>query len=97
MNREELIDAVKADLPDVTKKSIDDVLTATILVISDAIAAGDRVTIVGFGSLEPRKRQARTGRNPRTGEEMQIPAKTVTVFSAGKVLKEKVAQANAVK
>jgi DNA-binding protein HU-beta len=55
------------------------------------VAAGDKVTLVGFGSFEARERQAREGRNPKTGEAMTIPATKVPAFSAGKLFKDKVA------
>ena len=56
------------------------------------MADGDRVTLVGFGSFEPRERQEREGRNPRTGEKMVIAATRVPAFSAGKQFKEKVVE-----
>lgn len=60
--------------------------------ISDAIAANDKVQLIGFGTFEVRERAARTGRNPQTGEEMTIPAGKAPVFKAWKVLKERVAK-----
>lgn len=90
MNKGELIDAI-AEKANVTKKQADIVLTAAIEAIMEATAKGDKVTIVGFGSFEPRERQAREGRNPKTGEAMTIPATKVPAFSAGKLFKEKVA------
>jgi DNA-binding protein HU-beta len=59
-------------------------------VIVDAVAEGNKVTLVGFGSFEPRARAAREGRNPKTREKMLIPATVVPVFSAGKQFKEAV-------
>ena len=90
MNKGELVDAV-AEKATVTKKQADAVLTAALEVIVDAVADGDKVTLVGFGSFEPRERKAREGRNPKTGDKMVIPATTVPAFSAGKQFKEKVA------
>ncbi len=90
MNKGELIDAV-ATKADVTKKQADAVLTATIDAIVEAVSAGDKVTLVGFGSFEARERKAREGRNPKTGDKMDIPATKVPAFSAGKLFKEKVA------
>jgi DNA-binding protein HU-beta len=90
MNKGELIDAI-AEKADVTKKEADAVLTAIVDSIVEAVSAGDKVTLVGFGSFEPRDRQAREGRNPKTGETMQIPATRVPAFSAGKQFKDKVA------
>ena len=89
MNKGELIDAIAAKA-EVTKKDADAVLTATLEAIVEVVAAGDKVTLVGFGSFEPRERQAREGRNPKTGDKMDIAATKVPVFSAGKLFKEKV-------
>ncbi len=78
---------------DVSKKDADAVLTAVIESIMESVASGDKVSLVGFGSFEPRDRKARDGRNPQTGETIKIPATTVPAFSAGKGFKEKVAAA----
>jgi DNA-binding protein HU-beta len=91
MNKGELVDKI-ADKTDVTKKQADAVLTAILDSIMEAVSTDDKVTLVGFGSFESRKRQAKEGRNPRTGETMTIPATTVPVFSAGKLFKEKVSE-----
>ena len=94
MNKGELVDkvveiaAIKAVI---TKKQADIVITAMIEAIMEAVSQGDKVTLVGFGSFEPRERRAREGRNPKTGDKMDIPATTVPAFSAGKLFKEKVA------
>lgn len=90
MNKGELVDAV-AGKASVTKKQADAVITATIDAIVQAVSKGDKVTLVGFGSFEPRQRKAREGRNPKTGNKMDIPATKVPAFSAGKLFKEKVA------
>ena len=91
MNKTELIAevAVKAGL---SKKDAEKALNATIDAIADALAAGDKVQLVGFGGFETKKREARMGRNPRTKETIQIPASCVPVFKAGKALKDKVAK-----
>ncbi len=89
MNKGELVDAV-ADKANVTKKQADAVISAAIDSIMEAVSEGNKVTLVGFGVFEPRKRQAREGRNPKTGETMTIPETTVPAFSAGKLFKEKV-------
>lgn len=91
MNKGELVDKV-AEKATVTKKQADAVLTAALEVIVEAVANGDKVTLVGFGSFESRDRKAREGRNPKTGDKMEIPATTVPAFSAGKLFKEKVAE-----
>lgn len=90
MNKGELVDKV-AEKASVTKKDADKVLTAALEAIMDAVSSGDKVTLVGFGSFESRKREAREGRNPKTGAKMNIPATQVPAFSAGKLFKEKVA------
>ena len=90
MNKGELVDAV-AEKANVTKKQAEAALTAVFDVIQSTVAAGDKVTLVGFGSFEARERQAREGRNPKTGEAMTIPATKVPAFSAGKLFKDKVA------
>ena len=90
MNKGELVDAV-AEKANVTKKQVDAVLSAALETIVDAVAEGDKVTLVGFGSFESRDRKAREGRNPKTGDKMEIPATRVPAFSAGKQFKEKVA------
>jgi DNA-binding protein HU-beta len=91
MNKGELVDAIADRVSgQATKKQIDLILSATIDAIVDTVADGDRVTLVGFGTFEARQRKEREGRNPRTGEKMIIPPKTVASFSAGKTFKEKV-------
>lgn len=90
MNKGELVDKV-AEKANVTKKVADGVLSAAIESIMEAVSQGDKVTLVGFGSFEPRERKAREGRNPKTGEAMEIPATKVPAFSAGKLFKEMVA------
>ena len=67
-----------------------DVLSALIETIEKTVSKGKKVTLVGFGTFEARKRAARTGRNPRTSEAIKIPAKKAPVFKAGKALKESV-------
>lgn len=91
MNKGELVDAI-AQAADVTKKDADKVLSAALEVIMDAVSHGDKVTLVGFGSFESRERKAREGRNPKTGEKMEIPETVVPAFSAGKSFKEMVAE-----
>ncbi|MDY6781774.1 MAG: HU family DNA-binding protein [Cyanobacteriota bacterium] len=89
MNKGDLVDTV-AQKATVTKKQADAVLTATLETIMEAVSEGDKVTLVGFGSFESRDRKAREGRNPKTGEKMEIKATKVPAFSAGKLFKEKV-------
>lgn len=91
MNKGELIDAI-ASKTQTSKKEADAVLTATIDTIMEAVANGEKVTLVGFGTFEPRARAARDGRNPQTGKAIKIPATTVPAFSAGKQFKDMVAE-----
>lgn len=90
MNKGELINAI-AEKANCTKKDAIAVLDAAIETITEAVATGDKVTLVGFGSFESRERQAREGRNPQTGKPLQIPATKMPCFNAGKAFKEKVA------
>ncbi len=87
MNKEELVKEV-AKKAKVSQKATADVIAATVDAIQTAVAKGERVTLVGFGTFEPRKRAARKGRNPQTGKELKIAAKTVPAFSAGKKFKD---------
>lgn len=89
MNKAELVDKV-AEKANVTKKEADTLINAITESVMEAVAAGEKVTLVGFGTFEPRSRAEREGRNPKTGETMKIPASTVPAFSAGKLFKEKV-------
>ena len=87
MNKAELIDAV-ADNADLSKAAAGRALDAAIETITKALKKGDTVTLVGFGTFSVRKRGARTGRNPRTGEAIKIKASKVPGFKAGKALKD---------
>lgn len=89
MNKAELIEAVAAKTS-TTKKQANAMLDAILGTIVDAVADGDKITLVGFGSFESRDRVARDGRNPKTGETMKIPATVVPAFSAGKEFREAV-------
>ncbi len=86
MNKEELVQEISKKAG-VTQKEATEVLGSLIDTIQKTVAKGKKVTLVGFGTFEPRKRAARTGRNPQTGKELKIPAKTVPAFSAGKKFK----------
>lgn len=89
MNQTELIQQV-AEEANLTKTQTQDVVRALLKTIVKVVADGDKVTLVGFGSFEPKVRSAREGRNPQTGETLQIPAATVPAFSAGKTFREAV-------
>ena len=90
MNKGELVDAVAAKT-NITKKQADEIISAFLSIVTEAVANGDKVTLIGFGSFERRDRSEREGRNPKTNEPMTIPATKVPAFSAGKQFKEKVA------
>lgn len=87
MKKTELIAAV-AEKAGLQKKDADKAISAITSVIMDAVAAGDKVQIVGFGTFEVRTRCARKGRNPRTKEPIDIPASKLPVFKAGRSFKE---------
>lgn len=91
MNKMELISAI-AEKAELSKKDAEKALTAVVESISEALQAGDKVQLIGFGSFEVKNREARIGRNPKTKEEIRIPASKTPVFKAGKALKDKVAQ-----
>jgi DNA-binding protein HU-beta len=89
MNKAELTNAV-AEKIGMTKKDADAAISAVFDVIADSLAGGDKVQLVGFGSFEVKNREARVGRNPKTKEQINIPASKSPVFKAGKALKESV-------
>ena len=89
MNKAELINSVAATA-EVSKKEAEAVITATLDAITAALKEGDKVQLVGFGTFEVRERGARTGRDPRTNQEIQIPASKAPAFKAGKALKDMV-------
>lgn len=87
MNKEELVQEISKKAK-VTQKEASEVLSTFIDVVEKTVAKGKKVTLVGFGTFEARKRAERTGRNPQTGKEIKIPAKTVPAFTAGKKFRE---------
>ena len=89
MTRAELIVNV-ADKAKLDRRSAEKAVAATFEVIKQALVEGDKVQVLGFGTFENRTRSARKGRNPRTGEEIEIPASSLPSFKAGKGLKEAV-------
>lgn len=90
MNKSELISSM-AEKSNLSKKDAENALNGFLSTIEDALAAGDKVQLVGFGTFEVRDRKAREGRNPRNPEEViKIPASKAPVFRAGKALKESV-------
>ena len=91
MNKAELVAAV-AEKTALSKKDSEKAVNAAFEAITEALVAGDKVQLVGFGSFETKERNARVGRNPRTKEEIEIPASRVPAFKAGKALKDAVAK-----
>ncbi|SES70665.1 HU family DNA-binding protein [Thorsellia anophelis] len=89
MNKTELVDSV-AEQAGITKAEAKNAIDLTLAAISETLQKGDTVQLIGFGSFKVNNRQARTGRNPKTGAEIQIPASKVPAFVAGKALKEAV-------
>jgi DNA-binding protein HU-beta len=89
MNKSEFIDAV-AESADIPKATAEKAVGAMVEVVADALKDGEQVTLVGFGTFLVRKREARPGRNPRTGETIEIKASKVPSFKAGKALKDAV-------
>jgi DNA-binding protein HU-beta len=87
MNKEEMVKEISKRTR-IPQKQVAEVIALMIDSIEKTVAKGKRVTLVGFGTFEARKRASRTGRNPQTGAEIKIPAKTVPAFSAGKKFKE---------
>ena len=90
MNKTELVAAV-ADQAEISKKDAEKALAAFTAVVTDELKKGEKVQLVGFGTFEVRPKKARPGRNPQTGETIQIPATQVPAFKGGKMLKEAVA------
>ena len=91
MNKTELIAEV-ANKAGLSRKDAEKALGAVVETITEAVVKGDKVQLVGFGSFETKHREARTGRNPKTKETIEIPATRVPVFKAGKALKDAVAE-----
>ena len=88
-NKADLLDGV-ASKSGLTKKDATAAVEALFEVVTETLASGERVQVIGFGSVEVRDRAARKGRNPQTGEEIEIPATKVPAFKAGKGLKDSV-------
>ena len=89
MNKRELVTLV-AEKTGFSKKDTEKTIDTMFTAIADVMAAGGKMQISGFGTFETKERAARTGHNPRTGEEIAIAAATMPVFKPGKVLKDKV-------
>ncbi|GAB2021772.1 HU family DNA-binding protein [Pseudolactococcus yaeyamensis] len=88
-NKQELIAKV-AESADLTKKDAEKAVNAVFASVSEFLAKGEKVQLIGFGTFETRERAAREGRNPQTGKSIKIAATTVPAFKAGKALKDAV-------
>jgi len=89
MIRSELVQKLCQDFPDLTQREVESVVSAVFDSIADQLAHGGRVELRGFGAFSTRKREARVGRNPRTGEAVQVNAKRVPYFKPGKEMRER--------
>ncbi len=89
MNKTELVAAI-AEKAEISKKDADKAVAALIETVTEALKAGDKIQLVGFGTFEVRERPERTGRNPQTKETITIPASKVPAFKAGAALKNAV-------
>jgi DNA-binding protein HU-beta len=91
MTKAELISAI-AEKTELSKKDSEKALNAAVAVITDTLAKGDKIQLVGFGTFETRDRKAREGINPQTKKKIKIPATKVPAFKAGRALKDAVAK-----
>ena len=89
MNKSELITAIAAKT-ELSRKDSEKALNAFVDAVSESLAKGDKIQLIGFGTFAVKERPARTARNPRTGEEIKIAASKAPAFKAGKALKDKV-------
>ena len=89
MNKSELIDAI-AETADISKAAAGRALDGMMSAVTEAMKKGDQVSLIGFGTFSVKERAARTGRNPLTGEAIQIKASKIPSFKAGKALKDAV-------
>lgn len=90
MLKSELIQKLTSEYPHLRQEDMELVVNVILEEITDALSKGDRVELRGFGAFSVRQRAARKGRNPRTGETVDVPAKTVPFFKAGKELRARV-------
>lgn len=88
MTKSELIEMIAANNPDLTKKQVEFIVNGVFSSIKDALSSGDKVEIRGFGSFKIRNKNSKTGRNPKTGDKVDVPPKEVPYFKPGKEIKE---------
>lgn len=93
MTKSDLIELVSERVPHISKKDTELVVNTIFDSMTDALRGADRIEIRGFGSFQVKVREAREGRNPKTGEEVRIPAKRTPFFKVGKELKERIDRA----
>ncbi|RST31229.1 integration host factor subunit beta [Sphingomonas ginkgonis] len=89
MIRSELVQKLCGDFPDLTQREIENVVSALFDAITDQLSTGGRVELRGFGAFSTRQRDARVGRNPRTGASVEVDAKRVPYFKPGKEMRER--------
>jgi len=89
MIRSELIQAIADENPHLYQRDVERIVNTVFDEITEAMVRGDRVELRGFGAFSVKKREARTGRNPRTGESVEVPAKNVPFFKTGKLLRDR--------
>lgn len=89
MIKSELIQRITERNPHLYQRDVENVVAAILDTVTEALARGDRVELRGFGAFSVKDRPARTGRNPRTGEQVQVDAKTVPFFKTGKEMRER--------
>lgn len=87
MNKQDLVKRIAADA-EITQRQAGLAVESFLRIVMEAVAEGEKVQLMGFGTFEPRARQARTGRNPTTNEPVEIPPATVPMFRAGREFKE---------
>ncbi len=90
MTKSDLIERVAQRLPHISKKDTETVVNTIFDSMTESLKHGDRIEIRGFGSFQVKIREAREGRNPKTGDEVKIPAKRAPFFKVGKELKERI-------
>jgi integration host factor subunit beta len=90
MTKSELVDIISEQHGQITRREAEVVVNTIFMAIGDALVDGDRVELRGFGSFSTKRRNSRIGRNPKTGEAVEVPAKTVPHFKPGKELRERV-------
>ncbi len=89
MIKSELVQQIAEEYPDLYQRDVERIVSTVFEEITEALARGDRVELRGFGAFSVKIRDARVGRNPRTGEAVSVPEKTVPFFKAGKELRER--------